>query len=765
MRFLARHAVVVVVGASLACVAGEASRPEARSVGATPAPHAEVELAVTADRAFTIRDTASGASASVALREAIAAPAQSIGDRVVYRGALRGGDVTQRLTTDGVEDFVALDGASDEPSVAYVVTLGDAVAGLRLVAQNLELLDARGAPRLRMRAPYLVGADGARVAAQTSVEGCAVDASPVAPWGRATTPPGARACVVHVSWPGEAVRYPALLDPSWSTTGTLSIARSSPTSSMLPDGRVIVVGGAVAVPTTGGACGGPSTLTAEVFDVPSNTWSTTGSLHHFQFAEMSALLTDGDVLVADSESTYSETYDPSTGLFTAAANTPASNHKYGALVAVPSGGALFIAGYTSGGQESSAVDFFDGTTGTWGARSPTATTRVLFAAAAAASNDTIVIAGGYETSTTHSLTVEIYDPTHDKWTTSPTAAPSSDFMGAAADPNGDFIVFVNTTASSRYEVANDTWTTPQASPTPGWGSVLAPMQQGVLCVRGDSSIASLYDFALDTWTATGAPILTPKASVFGLAPALGGSVVLSGGLVQEPAGCASTTASQIFGAPNLDGGAGDGGAAVDAGVDASAGVDAGAGVDASVGVDAGVDATAGAGVDASVDVDAGADASAGVDASVNADASAGVDAGADATAEAEAGLSNDGGVGGNGLDASAGDSSTDDDASLVVDASDDDGGSSGPLDSAAPPIGIAPAGPDSDAASDGSPGASSGDTNESSGCGCRVARPRSDDRAWLALGLVFVAVSARRKGSLSRRSSSPAARPRRTSRR
>ena len=80
-------------------------------------------------------------------------------------------------------------GRIDTASVLAVVVLAllkVSVAWLLsgLVENTLEMLDAGGAPRLRVAPPFLVGADGARTDAMLAIAGCAVDKSAAAPWGR-----------------------------------------------------------------------------------------------------------------------------------------------------------------------------------------------------------------------------------------------------------------------------------------------------------------------------------------------------------------------------------------------------------------------------------------------------------------------------------------------------------------------------------------------------------------------------------------------------
>src|SRR5207244_4398597 len=107
----------------------------------------------------------------------------------------------------------------------YQIRPGANVAGVRFVDRTIELLDSGGTPRLRMSPPYIMGSDGVISRADVSLTGCRFDTNPAIPWGRAVTPPSASSCAAHISWNGAQVSYPALLDPLWSGTGSMSVAR------------------------------------------------------------------------------------------------------------------------------------------------------------------------------------------------------------------------------------------------------------------------------------------------------------------------------------------------------------------------------------------------------------------------------------------------------------------------------------------------------------------------------------------------------------
>lgn len=135
-------------------------------------------LPARADGAFHVTDTASRISISARVVDAAPIDAEITRDALVYRGALgHASDILLRPSDHGLEDYVVLrgdDAASAPTHVDYEVSL-DTVAGLRLVDDTLEVLDAGGAPRLRVNRPYLTTARGRRLSAALTVEGCAVD--------------------------------------------------------------------------------------------------------------------------------------------------------------------------------------------------------------------------------------------------------------------------------------------------------------------------------------------------------------------------------------------------------------------------------------------------------------------------------------------------------------------------------------------------------------------------------------------------------------
>lgn len=225
---------------------------------------AEVQLPSKGGRPFHLRDVASGVAAGIVLDQAPGQDAETSAGLVVYRAAdTSQPNVIHRPGPEGTEDFIHFEAQPSRDQVTYTIELGDAVAGLRLVSNVLELVDAGGRPRLRMSRPWLIGSDQRQVRASVSVDDCAVDRDPSAPWKHTPVPPGARVCHVRIAW--NQIAYPALLDPAWQTTGSMTEARYFHTATFLPDGTVLIAGG--------------NTASAELYDPSSGTFSTTDDMN------------------------------------------------------------------------------------------------------------------------------------------------------------------------------------------------------------------------------------------------------------------------------------------------------------------------------------------------------------------------------------------------------------------------------------------------------------------------------------------------------
>ena len=126
----------------------------------------------------------------------------------------------------------------------------------------------------------------------------------------------------------------------FSTTGDLSAPRSSHTATLLPGGKVLVVGG---------YNGDISTSSAELYDPSNGIWTVTGSMATARYHHTATLLPNGKVLVAGGVAGYNmilssaELYDPSNGMWTVTGTLATERHKHTATL-LPNGKVLVAGG-------------------------------------------------------------------------------------------------------------------------------------------------------------------------------------------------------------------------------------------------------------------------------------------------------------------------------------------------------------------------------------------------------------------------------------
>jgi hypothetical protein len=316
---------------------------------------------------------------------------------------------------------------------------------------------------------------------------------------------------------------------SWSPTAPMGVGRSAQTATLLGDGEVLVVGGWEEP--------GNASRTAEVFDPSTGGWSPVAPPPELQLADTATLLGDGDVLVTGlfGAQEYGATigaaeFLPASGTWVTVAAPPAGAERDRTAVALPGGGVL-LAGGVSGdlvlpGHQTAYRDaeIFEPAAGTWTPAAPLGVARLSPTATPLPGGQVLFTGGLTEVSPAGSVA----------------ALQSTE----AFDPGTDTWA---PRAPMHFARGKDT-----ASALPG-GDVLvaggSPCSPAACLGAGAGPgccaayTAEVYDPIADAWTAT-EPVLTLAEHAASVLP--GGSVLVSGGN-QDFGDTHETGAAEIYG--------------------------------------------------------------------------------------------------------------------------------------------------------------------------------------------------------------------------
>jgi len=326
---------------------------------------------------------------------------------------------------------------------------------------------------------------------------------------------------------------------SWTAGPSMSVGRSVHRTTLLPGGRLLVTGG-----TTYDGSQTTYLDSAELLDYNLGSWSVVTATTTARANATTTLLTNGKVLIAGGSNSgttlnTAELYDPATQTFSPGGtlNTARRNHTATLL----QNGKVLVAGGLSGdGTPLDSTELYDPDTNSWMAGENLLKPLSNHTATLLPSGQ-VLLAGG-EDAGGPMKEVELFDPTHGTWsyTTPLGSARTSHTTTLLA---GGKVLVVGGSAGSTilntaeiYDPSNGTWsTTPTLnSPRAGHTATLLPGGQ-VLVAGGASSLtpvtklssAEIYDPSTNTWTATGNMAVTRQKAAAVLMQ--GGKVLVAGG--------------------------------------------------------------------------------------------------------------------------------------------------------------------------------------------------------------------------------------------
>ena len=168
---------------------------------------------------------------------------------------------------------------------------------------------------------------------------------------------------------------------SFSLTGSLNDARYGHTATLLPNGKVLITGGA-----------GTS---AEVYDPATGVFTRTGSVNVQRGAPVATLLLDGHVLITGGEQT-PELYDPASGSFELTFNTVVRRQWHTATL-LRDGTVLLVGGENAAGAAEVQSEINDPVNGTFTAGPKLNFARLLHTATSLPDGRVAIIGGAGST--------------------------------------------------------------------------------------------------------------------------------------------------------------------------------------------------------------------------------------------------------------------------------------------------------------------------------------------------------------------------------
>ncbi|WP_375773236.1 Ig-like domain-containing protein [Archangium gephyra] len=510
---------------------------------------------------FTVRQTGSG---DTALRSSRGAA--FYGDGHFWMAPGGAAAESGEWKTPRVEELLVLPQGGGAHLTLYELTLPPEVTAARDVGEYLELVDGHGVPVLRLH--YSVARDAAGLSRQGQVRllGAVAEASPVA--GAPVRYAVGGTLSVEMTVDLEGLAGPVVVDPGFSSTGSLSTQRYYSGISLLPSGKVLAAGGGF----------GPF-ASCEVYDPVSGTWSGTGSMAGIRNNPVTLMLPTGKVLVtggdyAASAST-AELYDPVKGTWSTTGALPGPRRLH-SLTLLRNGKVLMAGGFSgTAGVGITAASLYDPATGTWTSTASMPSGQYGHTATLLPSGE-VLVAGGYVNSSSASP-VMIYNPATETWrqpgtlpyrsshtatllttgrvllvsdTSSTVYDPSTGLSSnatlkmvrslhsATLLPSGKVLVVGGSggtgtdTTSELYDPSTNLWTTASVLPTGFTNHVAVMLPTGKVLLTANGNVLSLlYDPGEFTWGAAPSPAIKRLYSKATLLPT--GKVLMPGGYGSE----------------------------------------------------------------------------------------------------------------------------------------------------------------------------------------------------------------------------------------
>ena len=210
----------------------------------------------------------------------------------------------------------------------------------------------------------------------------------------------------ETAWLNSALLY----DPSTGTltpTGNMISSRAFHTATLLKNGMVLITGGEQGT-------GLPLLKTAELYNPTTGLFTQVAHIMTIAREKHTAtLLPDGRVLIVGGKQ--ADTYNPNTQIFTQTTSSPTNRSSHAAVLLGPSGSVLITGGYVGRAPQADAWLFNPAGNGSFTLLPAVMTVARANHAMTLMTNGTVLVTGGFSGSSPHD-NVDIYDPTQQTFT-------------------------------------------------------------------------------------------------------------------------------------------------------------------------------------------------------------------------------------------------------------------------------------------------------------------------------------------------------------
>lgn len=309
---------------------------------------------------------------------------------------------------------------------------------------------------------------------------------------------------------------------TWSSTGNMRSARDGHTSTLLPNGKVLVAGG---------TNNGVALASAELYSPIAGTWVNTGSMNVARTLGRALLLPSGSVLVVggcvndclSATVKDAEIYNPNSGTFTVTGSMLQARAEF--AITLLSNGQVLVAGgctaYDANGcaATTNKAEIYNPSTGVWKATAAMRAARHAMTGTLLASGK-VLVAGGATGASDALISSEIYDPITRLWTLGAKMMQARSDYASVMLASGK-VLFIGGENINGVSIRNAELYSPSSGTFTATGSMVATREEhtavllanGNVLVSGGNKLtltsstplssAELYNPATGIWTATG----------------------------------------------------------------------------------------------------------------------------------------------------------------------------------------------------------------------------------------------------------------------